>query len=91
MAGSGLDWVKFVEPGLQIPALTSSFPAQVGSNTPAPVESHLDQYQVQINHSVSSVSSFNYTMFVQGHRLDGRLTSAVHDPTIVVTLDPMGG
>ena len=89
LPGSGLDSVKFIDVGLQTPALDSHLPDGVNPISPLPVEGNEDMMQALINHTVLSVNSFNYRMFVKGQQGDTIMPDS-HDPTIVVTLDPMG-
>jgi hypothetical protein len=88
--GSGLDSVNFYGQGILIPADGSDLPAGVIKPIPtAPVPDRPDQWTATITHHVGDVNSFGYTMFVQGNG-GGKTISDFHDPTIVVTLDPMG-
>jgi hypothetical protein len=88
LPGSGLDSVKFIDPGLQTPALDSVLPEGVNPISPLQVEGHHDMMQALINHTALSVRSFNYRMFVQGQQ-GANIMPDTRDPTIVVTLDPM--
>jgi hypothetical protein len=88
--GDGLDSVSFNSPGIVIPAAGSSLPDRVSDpvDTEAVPESS-DQWQATIVQQVTDVNAFSYTLSVTGD-IGGTLILDSHDPTIVVTLDPMG-
>jgi hypothetical protein len=90
VAGDGLDSVSFTSPGIVIPATGSSLPD--GVSGPVDTNSVADnpaQWQAAITQAVTDVNAFNYTLIVEADS-EGTKVPGSHDPTIVVTLDPMG-
>jgi hypothetical protein len=75
--------------GVEIPAQNTEMPLGVSLRTLGPGLTP-DQFQATIENGVASDSSLSYTLFLQGTRI-GEIQPSFkkHDPTIVVTLDPM--
>ena len=59
---------------------------------PSPSPQSPDQWQATFGNAVTGPNSFNYILSVKGTPLGSTLAMCKrHDPTIVVTPDPMGG
>ncbi len=75
--------------GVEIPG--QNLPPEVTLTTLGEGQS-LDQWQATFVNAVTGPNSFNYILLVKGTPLGSTLAMFKrHDPTIVVTPDPMGG
>jgi hypothetical protein len=85
---ASLSSASFDSKKVQVPL--SGAPTGVGVTIPIP-DLNPDQWQVAIQNSVPSAASIQYRVFVTGYVSDPKSMLATHhDPTIVVTMEPMG-
>jgi hypothetical protein len=87
-----LSSADFDTDGIVFPSTTPPMPPNVSSSNSALVEGAQDQWTVTIENWVTDVNSFHYDISVQAP-IPGSpkpFLKTVHDPTIVVTLDPIG-
>jgi hypothetical protein len=94
--GDGLSSVSFPESdGIVVPATGTTLPPHV---TVTPSSSHMGssstQWQVTIENTVTGANSFNYDITAIGIPVQvstlASFKTTTHDPTIVVTKDPIG-
>lgn len=87
-----LDSLSFSSPfeGIEVPTRDTTMPAGVGLLTSGQGPGS-NQWQIAIDNRADSASPFNYTISLTGTPAAGTAQPQVkkHDPTIVVTLDPM--
>lgn len=85
-----LSSASFDSQGILIPALNTSMPFGVSLLSLEPVSSP-DGIEVTLENDVTSDGSLNYTVSVTGTRIgEGQPRYKQHDPTIVVTQEPIG-
>jgi len=97
LPGEGLTSVTFeAGDGIVVPASGTSLPPNVHASD-SQMGSSLDEWQITIANTVTGTNSFNYDITCVGIPSGPsaevglkRFTTTTHDPTIVVTKDPIG-